>query len=90
MTEINKQNLEALGFTPDELNENLEIKEAMPYYEMYNSECGRFSVFRTDESNIKEYGWHIHVDNSDFETIANGDIEYIEQVEVFMNLYKNY
>ena len=42
------------------------------------------------ESNIKEYGWHIHVDNSDFETIANGDIEYIEQVEVFMNLYKNY
>ena len=37
-----------------------------------------------------ELGWQLHIDNSDMYSIARCDVEYIEQVEALIEIYKDY
>ena len=71
--------------------------ETFPQYEhlnvQYKSSDGRFTLSYTDYVNLCDgsgFGWNLHVDNSDFETLANCSVEYIEQVYQIMEIYKNY
>lgn len=71
--------------------------ETFPQYEhlnvQYKSSDGRFTLSYTDYVNLCDgsgFGWNLHVDNSDFETLANCSVEYIEQVNQIMEIYKNY
>ena len=72
-------------------------RDTFPQYEhlsvQYKSPDGRFTLSYTDYVNlIDEYGfgWNLHVENSDFETLANCSVDYIEQVNSIMEIYKNY
>lgn len=72
-------------------------RDTFPQYEhlnvQYKSPDGRFTLSYTDYVNILDasgFGWNLHVDNSDFETLANCSVEYIEQVNQIMELYKEY
>ena len=72
-------------------------RETFPQYEhlnvQYKSQDGRFILSYTDYVNMFDesgFGWNLHVDNSDFETLANCCVEYIEQVNQIMELYKEY
>lgn len=85
--------------TPTTIEEVLGWKnrEVFPQYEhlnvQYKSPDGRFNLSYTDYVNLSDesgFGWNLHVDNSDFETIANCDVEYIDQVIEIMAIYKNY
>ena len=62
--------------------------------EYYRSSCGRFTLQITDSSNIFDpetgNGWWLHIDNSDMQSIAGCDVEYIEQVLIITSLYQSY
>lgn len=62
--------------------------------EYYRSSCGRFTLQVTDSSNIFDpetgNGWWLHIDNSDMQSIAGCDVEYIEQVLIITSLYQSY
>ena len=92
MRRITKETLKEIGFRVDWETESNFFKDIEPTYEGYVSLDKRYLINRSDKykGNIGENGWHLHVDNSDFQTIANCDVEYIEQVEIIMELYKNY
>ena len=71
--------------------------EEFPQYEhlnvQYKSPNGRFTLSYTDYVNLPDetgFGWNLHVDDSKFQTIANCTVEYIEQVNTIMDLYKDY
>ena len=89
MTKINITTIEeVLGWTN---------RDTFPQYEhlnvQYKSPDGRFALSYTDYVNMLDesgVGWNLHVDNSDFETLANCSVEYIEQVNQIIELYKNY
>ena len=66
------------------------IKEVYPNFVLLVSDDKRFELRKTDNNVHYEYGWNLHVDNSDMQTIASCDVEYVEQIEVIMNLYKDY
>jgi hypothetical protein len=36
------------------------------------------------------WGWNLHVDNSDMSSIASCDVEFIEQIQTIMEIYKDY
>ena len=36
------------------------------------------------------WGWNLHVDNSDMSSIASCDVEFIEQIQAIMEIYKDY
>ena len=87
-TRISTESVAHLGFKE---NDSLHVKEVFPDFVSLISEDKRFELCKTDISNIDyEYGWHLHVDNKDMQTIASCDVEYVEQVEIIMNLYKDY
>ena len=72
-------------------------RETFPQYDhlnvQYKSPDGRFTLSYTDYVNLPDetgFGWNLHVDNSDFETLANCSVEYIEQVIEIITIYKNY
>lgn len=90
MTEINKETLEAIGFIFDKE----EFEFFKPQFERisYYSPCRRFVITKDNEGNNISYSnaWSLHVDNSDMCTLASCQVEFIEQVLVIMELYKNY
>lgn len=87
-TRISTESVAYLGFKE---NNSLHVKEVFPDFVSLISEDKRFELYKTDNNNIDyEYGWHLHVDNRDMQTIASCDVEYVEQVEIIMNLYKDY
>ena len=87
-TRISIESVAHLGFKEDDSSY---VKEIFPNFVSLISEDKRFELCKTDISNIDyEYGWHLHVDNKDMQTIASCDVEYVEQVEIIMNLYKDY
>lgn len=72
-------------------------REMFPQHEhlnvQYKSPDGRFTLSYTDYVNLPDesgFGWNLHVDNSDFETLANCTVEYIDQVIEIITIYKNY
>lgn len=67
-------------------------EQGITWYDSFKSPCGRFILTTIEESNLTNdiYGWNLHIDNSDMESIGWNDVEYIEQVQTLMNLYKDY
>lgn len=99
MTPISKENiikyLKPKGWHKymDDILEKL--KEAEIYwFECYASKDNRFVLQTTQDSNLPTNsdgsGWNLHIDNSDMSTIANCSVEFIEQVETLMEIYKDY
>lgn len=64
------------------------------WYSEYTSPCGRFILSTIEESNMPCrdccYGWCLHMDNSDMETIGWTDVEYVEQVQQLVEMFKDY
>lgn len=86
-TRISIESVAHLGFKEDNSSY---VKKVFPDFVSLVSEDKRFELRKTNNNNIGEYGWHLHVDNSVMQTIASCDVEYVEQVEIIMNLYKDY
>lgn len=89
-TRITIESVARLGFKEDLNLYNMGIKEVCPDFVLLVSEDKRFKLHKTDNNVNYEYGWNLHVDNSAMQTIASCDVEYVEQVETIMDLYKNY
>ena len=89
-TRITIESVARLGFKEDLALYNMGIKEVYPNFVLLVTEDKRFELRKTDNNIHYEYGWNLHVDNRDMETIASCDVEYVEQVETIMNLYKDY
>ena len=59
----------------------------------YISNCVRYKLTYSMLSNLTpegELGWQLHIDTSDMCSIAICDVEYIEQVEALIEIYKDY
>ena len=93
MTKITPESLESIGFTFD--------KDEYEFFETVNltrcsyySSCRRFIVTRCEDGNNISYrpeeAWSLHIDNSDMESLGCCDVEFIEQIETLMQIYKNY
>lgn len=89
-TRITIESVARLGFKEDHDLYNMGIKEVYPDFVLLVSEDKRFELRKIDNNIHYEYGWNLHVDNGDMQTIASCDVEYVEQVEIIMNLYKDY
>lgn len=89
-TRITIESVARLGFKEDHDLYNMGIKEVYPDFVLLVSEDKRFELRKTDNNIHYEYGWNLHVDNGDMQTIASCDVEYVEQVEIIMKLYKDY
>ena len=87
-TRISIESVAHLGFKEDNSSY---VKKIFPNFISLMTEDKRCELRKTDNNNIDyEYGWHLHIDNRDMQTIASCDVEYVEQVETIMNLYKDY
>lgn len=93
MTPINRETLEAIGFHLDEkITSMLKANIEYPHYEYYVSHNRRY-ILQSNCNNLPingEWGWNLHVDNSDMCSIASCDVEYIEQIQAIMEIYKDY
>jgi hypothetical protein len=59
----------------------------------YISNCVRYKLSYSILSNLApddEFGWQLHIDDSNMRSIARGDVEYIEQIFALIDIYKNY
>lgn len=60
----------------------------------YCSPCKRYVLHETDCSNLYDpetgKGWNLHIDNSDMQSIASCDVEYIGQITDLMKIYNMY
>lgn len=88
-TRITIESVAHLGFKEDN-SLYKSTKELYPNFVLLVSEDKRFSLTKTDNNIHYEHGWNLHVDNKNMESIASCDVEYVEQVEIIMNLYKDY
>lgn len=93
MTKITPESLESIGFTFDkEEHEFFKIGNMTRF--SYYSSCKRFVVTRCEDGNNISYrpeeAWSLHIDNSDMESLGCCDVEFIEQIETLMQIYKNY
>lgn len=89
-TRITIESVARLGFKEDQELYNLGVKESCPDFVSLITDDKRFELHKTDTNINYEYGWNLHVDNSDMEGLASCDVEYVEQIEIIMNLYKDY
>ena len=91
MTPINNESLKSIGFIFDQEEFDFFAIGNMERISFY-SPCKRFIVAKCNEGNNISYenAWNLHIDNSDMQTIAYCDVEYIEQIQILMDLYKNY
>lgn len=90
--QINKENLEAIGFHLDKEMTEMLKSNIDSHYEYYVSHDHRY-VLRSSVNNMtleNGWGWNLHVDNSDISSIASCDVEYIEQIQAIMEIYKDY
>ena len=87
-TRISAESVAYLGFKEDNSSY---LKKMFPDFILLRSEDKKFELHKNANNNIDyEYGWNLHVDNMNMQTIASCDVEYVEQVETIMNLYKDY
>ena len=60
----------------------------------YRSPCKRYVLQETDGSNLYDpatgKGWNLHIDNSDMQSLASCDVEYIGQISELMRIYNRY
>lgn len=89
---INKENLEAIGFHLDKETTKMLKSNIDTHYEYYVSHDRRY-ILQSSVNNMtleNGWGWNLHVDNSDMCSIASCDVEYIEQIQAIMEIYKDY
>ena len=89
---INKENLEAIGFHLDEEITKMFKSNVDSHYEYYVSHDRRY-ILQSSVNNMtleNGWGWNLHIDNSAMSSIASCDVEYIEQIQAIMEIYKNY
>lgn len=90
--QINKENLEAIGFHLDEKMTKMLKSNIDSHYEYYVSHDRRY-VLQSSMNNMaleNGWGWNLHIDNSDMSSIASCDVEYIEQILNLIAIYKDY
>ena len=84
MIKITKNLLETLGWKK---NKHFESN-------IYKSPDGRYELQYNDNfSNLCDengFGWVMHIDDSRHESLACCDVEYIEQIEALIEIYKDY
>lgn len=59
----------------------------------YCSPCNRYVITRDSNSNICDetgVSWNLHIDNSDFDTIGNVSVNYVEEVVQLIDIFKDY
>ena len=71
-----------------------EIDDKFPEQLFYNSPCKRYVLHETKWNNLCDAitgkGWNLHVDNSDMQSLASCDVEYMDQISMIMTLYGGY
>lgn len=62
--------------------------------EYYRSPCKRYVLQESDSSNLYDphtmRGWNLHIDNSDMQSLASCDVEFIDQISALMTIYGGY
>lgn len=73
------------------------VKQEIDVYDkiiiQYISNCVRYRLSYSMLSRLVpdgELGWQLHINNSNMSNIASCDVEYIEQLETLIDIYKNY
>lgn len=92
MTKITSESLNEIGFHLDEKMTEMLKSNINTHYEYYVSHDRRY-ILQTSINNMtleNGWGWNLHVDNSDMSSIASCDVEFIEQIQAIMEIYKNY
>ena len=87
MTNITKETLAVIGFNE---TQDKYVKEINPEFVEYVHENLRFILHNYGYRNLSNNSYTLHIDNSDMNTIANCEVEYIEQIQTLIELYKNY
>ena len=87
MTNINKETLNNIEFieTLDDF-----VKNIYSEFEEYTYTDNRFILYKYPDSNLTNNSYTLHIDNSDMQTIARCEVEYIEQIQTLIEIYKNY
>lgn len=66
----------------------------MEWLRQYRSPCKRYMLMTSNFVNMCDpktgIGWNLHIDNSDMCTIGSVNVEFIEQVNQIIEIYKNY
>lgn len=86
MIKITRNLLESLGWKKDDFFEDNNIY-------VYKSPDGRCELTHGKDSNLSDedgYGWMILIDNSRHESLACCDVEYMEQIDALIEIYKDY
>ena len=92
MTKITSESLNEIGFHLDEKMTEILKSNVDPHYEYYVSYNRRY-ILQTSVNNMtleNGWGWNLHVDNSDMSSIASCDVEFIEQIQAIIEIYKDY
>ena len=92
MTKITPESLNEIGFHLDEKMTEMLKSNVDPHYEYYVSHNRRY-ILQTSVNNMtleNGWGWNLHVDNSDMSSIASCDVEFIEQIQAIIEIYKDY
>ena len=92
MTKITLKSLNEIGFHLDEEMTEMLKSNINTHYEYYVSHDRRY-ILQTSINNMtleNGWGWNLPVDNSDMSSIASCDVEFIEQIQAIMEIYKNY
>lgn len=92
MTKITPESLNEIGFHLDEKMTEMLKSNIDTHYEYYVSHNRRY-ILQTSVNNMtleNGWGWNLHVDNSDMSSIASCDVEFIEQIQAIMEIYKDY
>ena len=84
-TKITKESLFAIGWK--DYSEQFEKDLGLQFY---CSPDKRFVVQPDNYSNLGRDAWHLHIDNSDMCSIGGVSVEYIEQIQALMEIYKDY
>ena len=78
---------------PDQLKEILS-ENKMEWMERFKSPCGRYVLMTTNITNmcdpVTNIGWNLHICNSDIKQIGSVNVEFIEQVNQIIEIYKIY
>lgn len=92
MTKITPESLNEIGFYLDEKMTEILKSNVDPHYKYYVSHNRRY-ILQTSVNNMtleNGWGWNLHVDNSDMSSIASCDVEFIEQIQAIIEIYKDY
>lgn len=84
-TIITKETLFAIGW--EDYSEPFEKDLGLQFY---CSPDKRFVIQPDKNSNMGHAAWHLHIDNSDMYSIGAVSVEYIEQIQALMEIYKDY